>query len=834
MLPGLWGDLKYGCRLLYRRPAFSLTAVLVLTLGIGLNAALFIVVNGLLFVPLPVRAPSELFYIYQQVPEGRSSNPFMGAEELELLRTQTGRLAAYALHARFPATLSVSGETERQTGETVSGNYFTLLGVGTVLGRPLGVMDEDPTAPAAVVISHGLWARRFQSDYSVIGRQAQIDDLLVTIVGVTAPGFYGVTDRLTPSDFWIAGSQARHTAWGGVPIGRMEPDASFAQLEAAIVALSPRLAELELDRLRWVASQVSGSIPDKQADRIRRTRFPVRLASEVDMPFDPDLRLIPPALIGGVVGIVALVLLIATTNITGLLLARGVTRTGEVAVRRALGATRVRLTRQLLTETVLLSTVGGALGVGVAVITVGLFRANAPLRYVFETPIDQRVVLFVVGVCLITGVVAVLGPVRQAARVNVLQAIGGGGGGHPVRRRMRHAIVVPQVAISLLLLAVAAVQVRALLTTEFADRGYRPGGVIAFSIGRPTPRAWDSNVAREWLKRVQGLPRDIAARVQTLPQVGKFGFTSRLPIDPTQGGFRIIADSDALSERSPHSAAPWVLVTEGYFETMGMRLRGRDFDARDSGTSAKVAVLSESLARSLWPSGEPLGRRFAFMQGAQRTDWREVVGVVTDVKPVLDGGGDQRMAYLPVEQSPMSMAALILVVRGSEDPPALVQHVTRAVREAEPLVTVYRVRTLSQLLDEALYPRRLATTVLSAAGLAGLLLACIGLYGVVSYSAAQRVREIGIRATLGAEPGHLVSLILKDGVAAIAWGSTLGLVSAVCSLRWASQIVPGLSPGDVVTYVAVTAVVATIVAVACLLPAFRASRVDPAQVLRAQ
>ena len=421
----------------------------------------------------------------------------MDKDELDLLRAQTGTLAGYAAHARILAVLSTDGDTEQDMGEAVSLNYFALLGVGTAIGRPLGPGDDDPAVPPVVVISHALWVRRFQADPGVVGRQVRINDQHATIVGVTRRDFRGVTDPLTPTAFWVTGAAMGDANWRGGADRRIKNGASFARVEEAIAALSPTLAEMALNRLQEGLSSIGGRLSERYVDQIRGRQFPVRRAIDVQMPFDPDARLIPGPLVAGVIAVVALVLLIATANVTGLLLARGVTRAGEVAVRRALGAGPGRIARQLLTESVLLSSVGGALGLGLAAVLVGVFRANAPARYALETAVDARVLMFPAGVCLVTGLLAGFAPARQARRLNVLHALGGGSTtNRAVRRRLRHAIVIPQVALSLVLLVVAAVQTRGLLGIELADRGYRVEGVTVFSIGRPTPRVFDRDDTR--------------------------------------------------------------------------------------------------------------------------------------------------------------------------------------------------------------------------------------------------------------------------------------------------------------------------------------------------
>jgi putative ABC transport system permease protein len=837
MISAIWQDLIFGARLMRRRPGLSLTAAGVLALGIGVNTALFSAVNALFFTPLPVADPHQLFYVYQRSPEGRTFAPRMGAEELELLRAQTGDVAEYAFHADAPATLTVGEETERISGETVSGNYFALLGTATAQGRPLGTQDDDVTAPPAIVISYALWESRFQSDPAAVGRSVRLNDRAVTTVGVAPRGFFGARDRLTPSDYWMTAAQAAPDGrWRGAPIGRMRRPGSFDELAVRFRALSPRLAELNLQRLEQGAAAAGGRVAGPFVASLRQAAFIVRKAADVQMPLEPDLRLVPPALLGGLAAVVTLVLLIATANIAGLLLARGVTRTREVAVRRALGAGPGRLARQLIAENALLSAISGMAGLGLGVMLIALFRASAPVRYAIEVGVDVRVLLFVAVVSGLTGMLAALAPARQAARVDVLQALGGGTNVAPGRRRLRHAVVIPQVALSLVLLAVAAVQTRGLLMLETADRGYRAESVTAFNIGRPVPTTLDAETARAWRMRVPSIAKDIGVRLEGLTEVGAFAFTSRLPLTADQSGYRVMTEAGLAAGAAGSATAPqmpWLPVTPGYFETLEIGLSGRAFDTRDSSTSAKVAVLSRAAARSLWPDGQAIGRRITFMQGARPGPWIEVIGVANDVKPVLDAERDSPLVYVPLEQSPIiGMAASVLIVRAAGDARTLVQSVKRAVVDAEPLLEVWRVRTLSSLVDETLYLRRLAATVLAGAGFVGLALACIGLYGVVSYSVAQRLREIGIRTTLGAGRRDILLLVLREGAGVTLVGSALGILIAALGISWASRVVPGLPAPDLAIFLAVAAALSLVVIAACLVPAHRASRVDPARVLR--
>jgi putative ABC transport system permease protein len=832
----VWQDLKYGVRLMRRRPAFSVTVILVLSLGIGVNAGLFSVVNALFFRPLPVQSPDRLFYVYQREPGGRTSGGGFGQPTFDMSVGPTATLADYAAQLQAQNTITLGSVVERVRGEYVSGNYFELLGVGAAIGRPLGTADDDPAAtPRAIVVSYDFWTRWLQASPTAVGTTVRLDDGAAVVVGVAPKGFRGLADPFTPSDFWLP-LKAVDTRLTGRPIGRLKPGATMADVQNAFKALSPFLARAMADERQERMAGLGGRLAPSFIESILRTEFVALAASAVEMPFDPDSHLIPRPLIAGVIGVVALVLLIATANIAGLLLARGVTRTPEVAVRRALGAGTPRVARQLLTESVLLSAVGGALGLAIAVILVGVFRANAPSRYGIDVVFDVRVIVFAVGVCILAGVITGLAPARQAARVDVLHALGSGvSATKAVRRRLRHAIVIPQIAFSLVLLVVAGVQVRALLAAERADPGYRAGGAMVFNIDLPRPAGLSPEEGRVLTQRQRALYSSLVEQMRGVPGVTAYGVTTLLPLGSRNVGARIVSEIEFLQGQAQPLEIGRVHVSRGYFDAMGIRLlRGRGVNESDTALTGKVVVISAAAAKTLWPYGTGIGQRVAFMQGARPSEWFEVIGVVNDIQPVLPTSRADPAVYVPIEQAESSVFAPTLVARGIGDPTALVRDVSAATLAADPMARVWRARTLEQLVAELRYPRRLAAAVLAATALIGLLFAGIGLYGVVSYSVEQRLREIGIRTTLGAERRDILGLVLREGVLVVTLGSVAGVVVAAIALRWASGVIPSVPRGDISTYLAMTLALGAIVLAACLIPAMRASRVDPAEVLRAQ
>jgi len=844
-------DLKQGLRLMRRGPVFTVTAVIVLSLGIGVNTALFSVINALFFTTLPVKAPDELFYIYTKNEAGQvmaSVEPAFFDE----FGPRGEALSDFTGHWRVNTRVTADDLTELAHGEWIHTNYFSLLGVEMRLGRPLEPADADVAVPGlAVVISDKFWKKRFGGRLDVVGTRVRLNESHGTIVGVAAEGFEGLSDPWTPTMFWVSGSKMQAENFGrpptparyvGGPIGRLKPGVSFEQFESFFAVMVPEWRASKIDRLRPHAKTPADFERWKRS--AEATTYPLYRAADVRMPFNPEGRLIPIGLLAGMVTMVALVLLIAASNIAGLLMARGVARTGEVAVRRALGAGIGRLSRQLLTESVVLATVGGALGLFVAYTMVGLFRAYTPSRFAVEPSVNWRVLLFAIAVCIGAGVLVGLAPALQAARVNVLEALSNGvAGTRRVRARLRHWIVIPQVALTMVLLLVAAVHTRTLLQIERADPGYSTNGVVVLTVGRWEPRPQrrmnDAAVQEVEARKVRQFNRDILARVAQLPEVTNVALTSALPVAESFGELQsVIAYEDYVTNAPPRGAAVRVQVSDGYFDAVGIRLRaGRMFDDRDGPYEQfgpRVAIISEALARKAWPAGNAVGQQFTVLSAnpGQKVEWLEVVGVVNDVDPVLNERGHRPLVYVPVKQQ-WRGAASHLLIRGVGDRDAFIRAAKAAVIGADTFAEVTQVRTLDQVVAEILYPRRLAAAMLVAGGVIGLVLSCIGLYGVVSYSVAQRLREIGIRATLGADRRDIVLLVLREGARVAGIGTVAGFLVAVLVLRLTAGLLPQLPAADTVSFVTVPVVLAAMVVVACLVPALRAARVDPAAVLRA-
>ncbi|HEX5215629.1 MAG TPA: ADOP family duplicated permease [Vicinamibacterales bacterium] len=831
-------DLRHGLRLMRRNPGFSMTAALVLSLGIGVNTALFSIVNSVFFRDRHVPQPENIVLLYAE-NLSRELMPLMltGTGNEEMLLNE--KLADYSATWVLTVPVAVGDDAESTRGEMVNANYFDVLAVAPEMGRGFRAEEDDPSnTEYSIVVSDVFWRTRLNGDPNAIGRQIRVSDKFYRVVGVTPPQFGGVSDYLLPSHFWVTRAQFRWGTTSAGYFGRLKPGVTFKQFQAFVLAQTPAYREA---RVRGLKPDTREQFKEWQ----KYGRLPVYRWTDVAYPRNPTAQVIPPRILTALATVVALILVIAAANIAGLLLARGVTRTSEVAVRRALGADGSRLMRQLLTESVLLACAGGALGAIVASALVVLFRTFAPPALSIDVHVDSRVLLFAIILCVGAGVMVGIAPALQAARVNVLEALGAGiAGARRVRTRLRHGIVVPQIALSLVLLVVAAIHVRSLLDIELNNLGYRTDGNVVLSISRWEPSVppafrptGDDRVRaeNELSARIRAFNRGILARLADIPNVTNFAIAGWLPFWSFRGDLSPVISQEALLSGEPARIGAFApIVSDGYFDVMGMRLlRGRTFDDRDTYGGRPVTVISERLAARLWPTGDPIGKRVALQPSStsQRITWLEVIGVVNEVDPVLDDAGERPMMYTSLLQQWRGTAGN-LIVRGAGNQAELIKAVKAAVVGADAFAEVTRVQTMRQMVAEILYPRRVAAAILLTAGVIGLALACIGLYGVMSYSIAQRRREIGIRATLGADRGDIIRLVLREGAVVTVLGIAAGGALTFAALRLSANALPGVPVLDVISFVTVPFVLVSIVVAACLVPAFRAANADPANVLR--
>ncbi|HEY9285305.1 MAG TPA: ABC transporter permease [Pyrinomonadaceae bacterium] len=808
-------DLRYGVRMLAKKPGFTAVAVVTLALGIGANSAIFSVVNGLLLRPLPYRDSERLAIIWSHSPGANVVQDWPSPGQYAAIKEQAASFEEIAIARGTSMNLAGQASAERVGIVQVSSNLFGVLGVRPALGRAFLPEEDAPGRPPAAILSHGLWQRRFGGDPNVINQTVTLNGQQGTVVGVMPADFslgYDVMptvgavqqpDLLLPLPL----DEERRAAQGDENynlLGRLKPGATVAQAQA----------ELDL-AVRRLEQQFPATYPPD-----RRFSFSVRPLLEQVVG---DVR---PALLV-LLGAVGCVLLIACANVANLLLARATVREREMAIRAAMGAGRLRVVRQLLTESVVLSCAGGALGLLVAFWGLDALRALDPgnIPRLQNVGMDARVLAFTFAVSMLTGVLFGLAPALRGSKINLNETLKEGGrgtvgGGH---RRLRNALVVSEVALSLVLLVGAGLLIRSFGRVQKVEPGFVPQGVLSMRLSSAgTSYAGERSLTfyEELLGRVRALPGvEAAGTASILPLGGGIGWGS-ITIEgyvPTTGQSQIQADQRTASE--------------GYFEAMKVPLvAGRFFGAHDTKESAPVAIVDEHMARTYWPGADPVGKRIKRGGADGDAPWLTVVGVVASVKQYALDADSRVTLYVPQRQSPSG--TMYVVARTSGDPAAAAASVAREVRAMDASVPIYDIKTMEQRLSESLARRRFAMSALGLFALVALLLAAVGIYGVMSYSVAQRQHEIGIRMAMGAQRRDVVWLVVGQGMVLAAAGVALGLAGALGLTRLMTGLLFGVTATDPVTFGGVALLLGAATLLACYLPARRATKVDPMVALR--
>ena len=840
----MWQDVRQAVRVLSKHPAFVVLTATVLGLGIGLNITIFSVVHAMLFRAWPVAESHELLSIYHATRRQPDRPHVISSDYADHLRDHAGIFESMTGNWGVSYMLRADDQTDSIRAEWVLANYFDVLGVRPLVGRTFLPAEDDAATPSrAVVISHQLWTRRFQANPRIVGTEIRLalsgrPEHLYTIVGVAPADFRGISTPWLPSQLWVTFAQSGHelttrrtsagrAMFAMAAIGRLRGGVSLEQARAVV---------------RTQGKQLYYSRP--RASPEHEPAFHVLRTNDVRMPFDPSAALIPARVAGALSAVVAVVLLVAAANIAGILLARGVGRASEIAVRRVLGAGGFRIVRQLLTESVLLAFLGGVLGLILAAWLLSLFRAFTPSEFALDVGFEPAVVWFTVSVCLAAGLMVGLVPAFQAARRDLLPWLASGGVAIASRRqRARHAITIPQVALSLALLLVGTAYVRTLLETETADLGYQTRNVsVAYPVLRPDPgddpTLTDGARAERSAERSRRFYRQLVDRLVAIPGAAHVAVADSLPIREAsyRPDWSILSHEAFLAGDRMGAAGDRRAVSPGYFATMRMAmLAGRDFDGRDSYSNTRVAVISSALAQQLWPGGDPVGRQLTAVNSWNRfpdsVEWFEVVGVVNEVSPILHERDSRPTVYFSLGQEWRPWASTI-VARGHGDSRALIPTLKAAVTSSDPFADVTRTTTMDGLVASILYPRRIAGAVLSMSGLVALFLAIIGTYGVVGYSVAQRTGEIGVRMALGAERHDIIRLVMGEGMRIALLGCIGGLALGYAVARTMSNQWVALPPLDALTLLTVPVILTAVILLACYLPARRAGLVDPQTVLR--
>lgn len=817
-------DIRYALRGLRRSPGFTMVALLTLALGIGVNSAIFGIVNAVLFRPLPVERPEELVNIYGHTATSSTHDTHAWPNYLDY-REQTTTLSGVIAYSNFFAHASIEGSADLVVGELVSDNYFSVLGVRPAMGRAF-TPDEyvAPGASPVAVLSHGVWQSRFGGDPDVVGREFRMNGRAYTIVGVAPSSFGGLMPAVS-AQMWIPASMAEEVEPLGNNrvTGRSAGDSRFTRRGQHWLWMKGRMkpgvtpAQVRSEFQSMVA-RLGATYPETMAQE----RVAVVPATDVRINPDADRAVGPVGIV--LIGAVSLVLVVACGNLANLMLARAAGRKKEISLRIALGAGRHRLLRQLLTESMVLALAGGLVAVPVsawiASVIAGV-QPPLPIDLGLQIGPDWRVLGFTMATAMATGLLIGLLPALRSSNPNLVPALKEGGewlGGKRRAVELRDALVVLQVAVSLVLVVGGALLVRSLSVAARVEMGYDVDRTAFLSIAGEM-NGLDTSRAAAFFE--QGRQRLLA-----LPQVEAVAMVSRVPLSLNNNGFSVYIDGHQAAAADEPYRADGAYVDERYNEALGLRIvSGRGIQAADRDEGRRVAVISETMARRYWPDREAVGRDFRLRFDGE--PWR-IIGVVADYKVDTPGESSKSYIHLPMRRNDTFAN---YVVRTRLPAEALVPVLERELRAITPDLVFLDTGTLRDLADVRLFPVRAGAWLIGAFGLLALAVAAVGLYGVIGYSVSRRIREIGVRKALGAESGEVVGMVMREGMVLVAIGGVVGAgLAAVASQALSGVLFVG--PFDVASFLGAFAVLAGVAALANAVPAWRASRVDPMIALR--
>jgi putative ABC transport system permease protein len=797
MIADLLHDMRFAVRQFAKNPVFTAIAALTLALGIGANTAIFSVVNGVLLRPLPYPDPDTIVRIYEIVPQW---GPFAvsPAAFLDWRRQSTTleRVAAFSVDSE---TLATEEFPERVVSAAVSWDTFDLLRVKPALGRTF-VRDEDaPLKNRVVILSYGMWQRRFGGDPRILERRLSLSGVPCAIVGVMPAGFAFPSAEV---EFWS-------------PLGLETADAPRGAHYLGVVGRLKGATTIEQARaeMKTIAERLAVQYPDSSKDE----------SAEVVALHEHIVGQIRPALMT-LLGAVGVVVLIACGNVANLLLVRASVRNKEIAIRTALGAGRRRIVTQMLAESLLLAFAGGAIGLLLAYGAIGPLQAlNAgSIPRIQDVVIDGGVLAFTLGLCVVTGILFGLVPAWQASRTNVSEAMkeGGRSSSGPGARWLRNGLVMAEVALSVVLLVGAALLLRSFSRLTQVDPGFRAENVLAFSVSLPTTSYKEAEQREAFFGQLM-------ERVRALPRVESAGMIQSLPIRDDYFLSFTVRGTTVTPGSEP--SANYRVVAPGYFETLGIPLRrGRTFTDRDAPGAPLVAVVDEAFARRYFPGKDPIGQAIDIGNGTD--GFCEVVGVVGNVRyGGLDFTANPTM-YVPFRQDVFS--TMWIVARTDGDPTAIAPVVRALVRDLDRNLPAYSISTLAEVVSTSLGQRRFSVLLLSLFAAIALLLAAVGLYGVISYSVSQRTKEIGVRLAMGAPRSRLLGMVIGQGMKLVVAGVIVGLAGALALARLLATLLFEVTPFDPPSYASTVIALVAVAALACYVPARRAMRVDPISALR--
>jgi putative ABC transport system permease protein len=807
-----WQDIRYGIRMLLKAPSLSIVATIALALGIGANTAIFSVVNSVLLRPLPFANSEALMNVWETDSSRGYQRGSASYPNFADWRDQNHVFEHMSSYHTNDFILTGRGDPTRLQGAVVNADLFPLLRVTPALGRGF-LPDEDKPGESGrvVVLSQELFQRRFGADPNVVNQSMVLDGKPYTIIGVMPQAFQFPIQN-EPVELWTTVAIDREgkdpvTDERGAHymnvIGRLKPGVSKEQARAEMVSISARLEQ---------------QYPDKNLHK----------SANVEPTLEALVGDIRPALLI-LLGAVGCVLLIACANVANLLLARAMTRHKEMAIRSALGASRMRVIRQLLTESVLLSLAGGALGLVLAVwwsdLLVTLGKQNIPRA--LQVGLDWRVLSFTLVVSVLTGIIFGLVPAIHSSKTELTESLKEGtrGSGEGARRnRIRGVLVVSELAIAVVLLVGAGLLIQSLWRLRNVSPGFESQNLLTFVVGIPE--------VKYPVEKQDQFYRELESRLQSLPGVRSAGAVVPLPL--SNDLYRISFETEGRPvAKGNQPSADFFLASDDYFKTLGVSmLKGREFNQRDSGDAPGVIIVNQTFAKQFFPGEDPIGKRIkpGIATGEKKPDWREIVGVVSDVRNRNLSSELRPGFFVPQAQVPFNQ--MTMIIRTTNDPHSLITAVQNEVHAMDSEVPVFNVKTMDEYISATVAaPRFNATLLMIFAGVA-LILTIVGLYGVMSYSVAQRTNEIGIRMALGAQTRDVLRMIVAQGFKLVLLGLGLGLVGAFALTRLIAALLFGVTTKDPLTFAAVALLLALVALLACYIPARRATRLDPLSALR--
>jgi putative ABC transport system permease protein len=799
-------DLRFAVRTLRHSPGFAAVAVITIALGIGATTAIFSVVNAVVLRPLPYPDAQRVVMVWMDNRRQGLHEDYHSYPNLADLKARNRSLSHLAPYRQTGLNLTGGTEPRRVEAGLLPAEAFGALGVQPELGRLYATENETTGNDDVVILSHGLWQSEFAGDRAILGRRVELDGRKRTVIGIM------------PADFAFPSEGTQLWVPLVIPDGLKTARSSFAFPAVGRLAAGVSLAAARID-LAAIGRQLETEYPNNRDYGVTVTPLPEQVVG-------PTLR----TALWIMLGAVAAVLLIACANVANLLLSRAATREREVTVRMALGASNRRLVRQFLTESLLLSVLGGLAGLGIGVVGLRALRAMAPsdLPRAASIGLDLNVLIVTIAATLVTGLFFGLMPAIQTSRARLGETLREGGrGGTAGRagRRLRRGIVAAQLALVVVLLVGAGLLLRTFAALQHQDLGFDDENVLTFTTPLPAAR-YSRDV------QVRGFYETLLDRIRALPDVRGAGTITTMMLSRTPNSTGITAEG--RPNLRDDIEVTFDVVTPRFFETIGARMvAGRDFGTADRDSAPPVAIVNEHMAKRYWPNASAIGKRFVFGSGAADTTnnpWVTVVGVVNDMRrtgldmPVRDE------AFLPLGQN--VARSMLVMVKTSGDPFSLVPRIRQIVRSIDPNQPISTIRTMDDVLSRLVAQRRFSMTLVAAFALLAFVLAVIGAYGVTSYLVSQRTKEIGVRLALGAEPAGVARLVVLDGLRVAVGGIVVGLVVAMVTTRLASSLLFGVSPRDPLTMGGVAVLLLVVAAVANYIPARRAARVDPLIALR--